>query len=446
MAFGITATGFVVRTQEDLDEQIKASLRSALGASLPLHSKSVMGQWATIIAVLFAELWEVAEDAAASQDPDSATGAALDGLAALTGTIRKSATNSTVTLTLSGTNTTSVPAGNRARTASTKKEFVTQDDVILTNLVAWAGTTVYVVGNRRSNAGRSYVVITAGTSAGAGGPTTTAADITDNTVHWRYIGEGTAVADVAALSADTGPVTGVSGDITELASAVGGWSSVINLLDADLGQNIETDGELRERRALELSQAGNGTPDAIRASLLEVEGVTAVTVFYNDTDIVDVFGVPPHSVEILVRGGADQDIWDAVFANVAAGIGTHGTEDGTATDSQGTAHDVSFSRPSELLIWITADVRYNPAAFPVDGAAQIKEAIVAYGDAQETGVDAVASRIASLAFTVVGVTDVTNVKADIVDPPVSVRVVAGTRFLCVYDTSRIALNLIVDTP
>lgn len=53
---------------------------------------------------------------------------------------------------------------------------------------AWTISTAYVVGDRRTNdSGKSYVVVTAGTSAGAGGPTGTGANIVDGTVHWDYV-------------------------------------------------------------------------------------------------------------------------------------------------------------------------------------------------------------------------------------------------------------------
>jgi hypothetical protein len=63
-------------------------------------------------------------------------------------------------------------------------------------LAAWQATHAYVVGNVITNASRTYVCITAGASAGAGGPTTTSGDITDGTVHWQYAGEGTKRAGV----------------------------------------------------------------------------------------------------------------------------------------------------------------------------------------------------------------------------------------------------------
>lgn len=56
---------------------------------------------------------------------------------------------------------------------------------------AWLATTAYALGDRVANASRYYECIAAGTSAGSGGPTTTAADITDGTAHWTYLGEGT---------------------------------------------------------------------------------------------------------------------------------------------------------------------------------------------------------------------------------------------------------------
>lgn len=52
---------------------------------------------------------------------------------------------------------------------------------------AWVGSTAYAVGAIRVNGGNIYACITAGTSNATGGPTTAAADITDGTVHWRYL-------------------------------------------------------------------------------------------------------------------------------------------------------------------------------------------------------------------------------------------------------------------
>jgi hypothetical protein len=55
------------------------------------------------------------------------------------------------------------------------------------SIPAWGATTVYVENEVVSNSGKWYRCTTGGTSAGAGGPTTTARAITDNTVTWRWM-------------------------------------------------------------------------------------------------------------------------------------------------------------------------------------------------------------------------------------------------------------------
>lgn len=55
---------------------------------------------------------------------------------------------------------------------------------------AWTISTAYsVVGTLVSNGGNVYRVVTAGTSAGSGGPTGTGNAITDNTVVWAFVAE-----------------------------------------------------------------------------------------------------------------------------------------------------------------------------------------------------------------------------------------------------------------
>lgn len=68
-------------------------------------------------------------------------------------------------------------------------------DYTATPAVAWVINHAYTQGDLVVNdtgPTKLYVCITSGTSAGSGGPTGTAADITDNTVHWMYVGAGAA--------------------------------------------------------------------------------------------------------------------------------------------------------------------------------------------------------------------------------------------------------------
>lgn len=52
--------------------------------------------------------------------------------------------------------------------------------------IDWTALTAVLVGQERQNDSKIYTCITAGTTAGAGGPTGTGSDITDGTAHWEY--------------------------------------------------------------------------------------------------------------------------------------------------------------------------------------------------------------------------------------------------------------------
>lgn len=75
-------------------------------------------------------------------------------------------------------------------------------------LSAWASSHAYTVGNRISSSSNAYQCITAGTSASSGGPTTTAADITDGTAHWKYL----SAIDFSTLA---GWVSSIPGTLTQ---------------------------------------------------------------------------------------------------------------------------------------------------------------------------------------------------------------------------------------
>lgn len=449
--YGLTSTGFVPKTLAVIREEINERLRSAFGTSIDLSDGTIEGQIVGILSERESLLWELLEEVNSSQDPDAATGTGLDALCALTGTVRKLAEESTVTLTLTGDDTTEVPSGSRASTASTEVEFETLADATLVALAAWASATAYVVGDRVTNGGNAYECVDAGTSAGSGGPVGT--DPTDmggeidNTVNWRFLGVGEAAVDVEAQATETGALVALAGDLTEIETPVSGWDGVVNILDADLGNDGEPDEDLRVRRELELAAAGAATPAAIRSAILALDEVTSATVFTNNTDATDGDGMPPHSVEVLVRGGDDQDIFDTLFDQVAAGIKTHGTEEGTVEDDEGTEHTIKFSRPDEIEIYVDVEVTIDEDLYPEDGDDQIKAAIIAYGDAQKCGKNAVATALIAQVFSVTGVLDVTVLHiGTAADPSASTTIAISLRELATYDTSRITIVTTPGTP
>jgi uncharacterized phage protein gp47/JayE len=442
---GLTPTGFESKTFETIRGEINASLYAKFGPSIDLSDESWLGGVVAIMSELEALLWEIAEATYAAGDPDSTTDDAQDKLCAITGTVRRPARSTTATLTLVGTAATSVTAGSRAAT-DLDDEFATLEDTTITLVSTWQDTTAYALGARRRNDGNVYQVTVAGTSAGSGGPTGTGTAIVDGTVTWRFLGAGDGAVDVAAAAVETGPLVVPAFVIDEIVTPVSGWNVVTNLLDAETGALIETDEDLRVRREQEIAGPGTAPLDSIRANLLGIPGVTIVNMFQNVSDVTDADGIPPHAVEALVVGGDDQAIFDTLLASVAAGIATHGTETGSALDSEGNSHVMKFSRPEDFDLYIAITLVKDPDGYPEDGDDQIKAAIVAWGDSRPIGYDAHDSAISAQAFAVDGVLDVTSAFVDFEAPANGASFVVTNRQRLIYDTSRIVVNTSDGTP
>ena len=85
------------------------------------------------------------------------------------------------------------------------------------------------------------------------------------------VGAGNYAATFRAVTA--GPTPVAIGTLTERVTSVAGWNSVTNAVVGTQGTAVETDTSLRKKRIDELAGSGNGTPDAIRAAFLKVDGV-----------------------------------------------------------------------------------------------------------------------------------------------------------------------------
>lgn len=388
--YGVISTGFRPKPFAVVRDEIELAHRAKRGASIDTSTGSLDGNLIDIAAERESAIWDVLQAVVSAYDPDAATDDAQDAICALTGTTRRQAFASTVTATLCGVPGTVVALGSVVRTVSTSKDFVTQANVTITLLASWVNTTAYVIGDRRTNSTRCYRCIANGTSAGSGGPTTTAADITDGTVHWQYIGEGTGAVDVTMASVILDAIVAVAGDLTAIQSFVGGWQTAVNLTDALLGAPRQANESLRVTREAEIGDVGAGTPDAIRGAILKSAGVTACDVFRNTTDVTDANGILPHRTLALVTGGIDSAIANILFANVGSGLLTQGTTTVNITDSEGTPQPYSFSRPSPINVYLYVTLTSNPASpsrggYPTDGDTEVKSVLSLFGQTNQTG-------------------------------------------------------------
>lgn len=350
---GLTDAGFEAKTYADILTDIETRQRAAFGASFDVSPETPVGVLNGIVANTARELWEGLAGLYAAFDRDGASGQALTQVAALTGTDRRGAQKGRVPLVLTLAAGATVPAGSVARVPSQPS-------------------------NR-------WVTLTEATN-----PTATALNVT-----------------VQAEQETAGPLPALANAISEIATAVAGWTGVTNTEAASPGLDAETDPVLRRRAEDELQGAGTSPAEAIRAALLGVPLVSGVVVWENTTDTTDADGRPPHSVEAMVSGGSDAAVAAVLWATKARGIATHGNTTVAVADALGNAQAVKFTRPTDRPVYTVIRVSVNPRLDPGD-AAIIAAARAVYAT---LGAGELVRRaaISCAAFGVRGVTNVRDV-------------------------------------
>ncbi len=355
--FGVLPTGLTPKRLSDVIDQIKASLEGDLGASFNLLPQTPEGQLVKRFAEQAADLWEFGEQCYNSKYPDTASGVALDNARALTNGFRIPATKSVAnSVVFTGVSTTVIPAGTQ---------------------ISVDGSPVSVF----------------------------------ETVQELIIGGGGTVTGALVCLTD-GPVIAPATKLSVIVTAVTGLVSVSNPTDAEIGTLAETDAAFRIRSAQELNSAGTGTYSGLLQFVQKVANVSRVFLFVNDQDFVDLNGLMPHSVQLIVVGGVDQEILDAIFAAKGAGIQTNGSTSGTVIDSQGTSYTVAFSRLTQLPIYMAVSIsaNTNPALGPVypgNGDDLIAAAILDFGALYVPGQTVVTTGFFTPINTVPGVTGAT---------------------------------------
>jgi uncharacterized phage protein gp47/JayE len=384
MPYGLTTNGFVIKRLADIKTELETAFKSEFGDAINLQPQAPIGQIIGIFSERLSLLWELAEGVYNSFDPASATGTSLDRICAVVGVVRQQATKSTVTVTCTGTAATVIPMG----------------------------TVFSVAGDEDAR----FVSIAEVTIAGGG-----------------TIANPCEAETAGAVEAPTGTLTVIETPIT-------GLTSITNASDAVVGEDEETDAALRFRRNLELQQSDAGTLEAIRVALTEVEDVTRVAAFENVTDADDGDGRPPHSFEMVVQNGTDQDIGDAIWEKKPAGIQSYGTEDVDVVDSMGVTQTVYFSRPSEVDIYVIVNVvREEATALPTE--AQVKAKVLEYGDTLNMGDDVLPT--AGMIPVIMGLSNIREIEVlvKITAPPTAPDpIVLDPNEIATFDTANITVN------
>jgi len=320
--YGISSTGFKRKRLNLLLEELNAEVKTIFGDNFNVSPESPDGQINGVVSESNANLWELAEEAYNAFNPKAASGVTLSNLVQLNGITRLAATRSRVELTLTGDSGTVIPEGSLISTLDTGDKLSTDDSVTID-------------------------------------------------------GAGSAIVQATAL--EFGPISMLADTITQIDTPLSGWDTVTNDDNATLGTNEESDSDLRARRRRSVARDAQAIIDAIRSAIENIDNVTQAVVLENDTDAVDASGLPAHSFQVVVSGGKNIDVADAIWLKKPAGIRAFGDITVEIIDSQGISHDISFSRPTPVVIYVEVTLTTFPE-YPADGDDLIKQAIVDYAN------------------------------------------------------------------
>lgn len=331
----VTASGISAPDYQTILSTITSYFQQIYGTDAYLDPDSKDGQMVALVALAVHDANNTAIQVYTSFSPSTALNDALTRNVKINGITRKPSTNSTIDLTLTGT------AGTTITNGSVKDA----------NGMVWN--------------------LPASVTIGVGGSVT-----------------------VTATSAVAGAVAAVSGSITQINTPTRGWTAVSNSAAAAVGSDAEKDSALRIRQGQSVAIPSLTPFEAVDGALANVSGVTRHKLYENDTGATDANGIPAHSIAAIVEGGDVTLIAQTIRGKKGQGVGTFGSTTTQVADKYGNPHNISFSRPSKVPIYVNIVLKVF-TGYTTQIGEQIKQAIADYINSLTIGDDVLLSRLYS---------------------------------------------------
>ena len=120
--------------------------------------------------------------------------------------------------------------------------------------------------------------------------------------------------------------------------------------------------------------------DSIVAELLNnVANIESASGYENDADYEDERGLPPHSIEIIVEGGDNTEIAQAILRRKAGGIQTFGSVVVDVPGNYGDAIPIRFNRPEYLYTWLKLVLHGDSTKLPTNYVQLTKQSLLEDG-------------------------------------------------------------------
>ena len=242
---------------------------------------------------------------------------------------------------------------------------------------------------------RSTVVVTV---AGVVGTTITNGVVQDTLGNlWNLPSEvviGTAGATtVTATAQQPGSIIVPAASVTGVYTPTFGWQSVTNATPSVPGTPVMTDAQIRVAQRDAVSLPSQSIDAGILAAVRNTPGVARAVLYENESNVTDTNGLTPHSIALVVQGGAVQDIVNAIGARKTPGTTTIGSVTGTYRDPVlGLAGPIRYFPLN--LIQLRVEIQLSPLpGYSSVTNALITNAVVAYVNSLGIGNDVYLSKI-----------------------------------------------------
>ena len=305
-------TGFVTR--------LEGAFRDALGNDLNVDPETPQGQLIGELGIVLTEVEELALHVAAGLSLDTIEGRQITDWGTLLDLALIPGQRSTVTARLSGDAGVAIPVGSRVQTVE-GAVFVTD-------------------------------------------------------VQTRIEAGGTV--DVLCRAQEFGLVIAPANTLTRIIDARAGWRGVTNPDGAILGRDVETAVAYKRRYSQVVATHARDAIEAVRARVLQVDGVTDALVRDNATGAtvtIQSIDIEAGALLVIVQGGADADVAEAIAQTKPAGCPTSGDETVNWAHPGGFTVPIKFRRVEEVPLVVTVTLTIGPA-FPADGLATMRRNLV----------------------------------------------------------------------
>lgn len=402
--YGVTDKGFVIKRLDTIMEEIHTDLTEAFGFDTRLTKPSFLDTLITTFSYQISDLWETAQDSYYAKYPATATGVNLDNSVQYGGIRRAANKHTSYPLHCTGDDGTfvreeAIVATNtnpEIRLQNAEEFEITRDAFNRVSIkVASAEIGVYTItinGNQYSYSSADGVEedIIAGLATAITDPgyTVTTADntitIVDKTIsrsNVLILSDNLTTSSVTViatfLTEDYGKITLPYDIVTKMVNNITGFTAVTNLLEPTYGRKQESDIELRQSYIAKSALRSNTMIESIVGELLNnVENIESASGYENDTDDTDERGLPPHSIEIIVEGGDNNEIAAAILRRKAGGIQTYGSVEVGVPGNYGDTIPIRFNRPDYLYTWLKVILHGDAAKLPTNYASLAMQSLL----------------------------------------------------------------------